>query len=299
MTLNNMKGKLCLLTGATSGIGKITATELAKQGAEVVLVGRNQQKTECVASEISAQTGNKAIHCLLADFSDLETVRMLATTFKERFSRLDVLVNNAGSFFNTRKATPFGVEMTLLVNHLAPFLLTNLLLDNIQASAPARIVNVSSDAHRYDTMDFDNLGFQRGYFGMKAYARSKLANILFTYELVRRLGDCGVTVNALHPGHVATDIWKTNFSLFGPILKWMMGFIALTPEQGADNSIYLASSPLVEGITGKYFVKREPVHSAPISYDEKIAQHLWNLSEKLTSTHHNSPGNFSSQFEGL
>jgi NAD(P)-dependent dehydrogenase (short-subunit alcohol dehydrogenase family) len=173
--------------------------------------------------------------------------------------------------------------MTFLVNHLAPFLLTNLLLEKIQGNKSARIVNVSSDAHKYDTMNFDDLGFKRGYNGMKAYARSKLANILFTYELARRLADHDVTVNALHPGQVATDIWKTNFSIIGPVLKWVMGLFALTPEQGADNSIYLASSPEVEGITGKYFIKREPAQSSPISYDKKIAQRLWEISENLTS----------------
>ena len=173
--------------------------------------------------------------------------------------------------------------MTFLVNHLAPFLLTNLLLKTIQASAPARIVNVSSDGHRYGTMNFNDLSFKSGYFGMKAYARSKLANILFTYELARRIADNGVTVNTLHPGHVATDIWASNFSFVGPALKLVMGFFALTPEQGADNSIYLASSSSVAGTTGKYFVKREPVQSSPISYDEEIAQRLWDLSESLTS----------------
>jgi len=155
-------------------------------------------------------------------------------------------------------------------------------LETLQGSAPARIVHVSSDAHKYDRMDFDDLGFQRGYAGMKAYARSKLANVLFSYELARRLAGSQVTVNALHPGHVATDMWRTNFPLVGPALKWVMGFFALTPEQGADTAIYLASSPEVEGIGGKYFVNRQPVHSSPLSYDEEVAQRLWRVSENLT-----------------
>ncbi|MGB3700028.1 MAG: SDR family NAD(P)-dependent oxidoreductase, partial [Anaerolineales bacterium] len=213
-----MKGKVCLITGATSGIGKVTAAALAAQGAEVIITGRNRQKTETTVRQIKTETGNEAIQYLLADFSDLEQVRDLASTFNERSSRLDVLVNNAGSFFNTRQGTPYGVEMTFLVNHLAPFLLTNLLLETIRDCAPARIINVSSDAHKYGTMNFDDLGFKRGYAGMKAYARSKLANVLFTYEAVRRLGESGVTINALHPGHVATDIWRTNFSFIGPAL---------------------------------------------------------------------------------
>lgn len=278
-----MAGKICMVTGATAGIGTFTAKALAAQGAEVIITGRNQQKTENTVRQIKSETGNESVDYLLADFSDLQQIHEMARSFKERFSRLDILVNNAGAFFNTRRKTPYGVEMTFLVNHLSPFLLTNLLLETMVSNLPARIVNVSSDAHQYDRMNFDDLGFQHGYFGMKAYARSKLANIVFTYELARRLTGSQVTVNALHPGHVATDIWKTNFSFIGPALKWVMGLFALTPEQGADNSIYLASSPDVAKITGRYFVKREPVQSAPISCDEKVAQKLWEISEKLTS----------------
>jgi len=283
MSTKDMKGKICLVTGATAGIGKVTATALALQGAEVIIAGRNRQKTEETVRQIKSDTGSETVQYLLADFSDLEQVRTMAATFKERFSRLDVLVDNAGAFYNFRTPTFLDCEMTFLVNHLAPFLLTNLLLDIIQSGAPARIINVASDAHQYATMDFDDLGFKKGYFGIKAYARSKLANILFSYELARRMADSGVTVNALHPGHIATDIWKTNFSVLGPPLKWVMGFFSLTPEQGADNTIWLASSPQVEGITGKYFDKRKAVQSAPISYDENIAKRLWDLSEKMTS----------------
>ena len=278
-----MQGKVCLVTGATSGIGKVTATALAYQGAEVIIAGRNQQKAEDTLHQIKSETGNVTLQYLLADFSDLEQVRDLAAAFKERFSRLDILVNNAGAFFNTRRETPYGVEKTFLVNHLAPFLLTTLLLDTLQASAPARIVNVSSDGQKLATMELDDLDFKRGFSGMKAYGRSKLANIMFTYEIARRLAGGNVTVNALHPGHVATDIWRTNFSIFGPALKWVMILFSLSPQEGADNSIYLASSPEVEGVTGKYFVKREPAQSSPTSYDEGLAQRLWETSEKLTS----------------
>lgn len=275
-------GKVCLVTGATSGIGKVTATTLAALGAEVIIAGRNQQKTENAVRQIRTETGNESVHYLLANFSDLQQVRALAKSFNEKYSRLEVLVNNAGAFYNNRIETHYDIEMTFLVNHLAPFLLTNLLLETIQGSTPARIVNVSSDAHKYDMMDFDNLGFKHGYSGMKAYARSKLANILFTYELARRLAGSGVTVNALHPGHVATDIWSTSFSFIGPVLKWVMGLFALSPEQGADNTLYLASSPDVEGVTGRYYVKREPVQSSAISLDVNIAQSLWEISERLT-----------------
>jgi retinol dehydrogenase 12 len=280
---NPMAGKICLVTGATAGIGKVTATALAAQGAMLVINGRNKQKTEATVQQIISETGNQSVQSSLADFSDLQQVRDLAAAFKQRYSHLDVLVNNAGAFFNSRIDTPYGVEITFLVNHLAPFLLTNLLFDTLKASPSARIVNVSSEGHKQDQMDFDDLGFKKSYFGMKAYARSKLANIFFTYELERRMKNTNVMVNALHPGHVATDIWKTSFPVIGPALKWIMKLIALTPEQGADNSIYLATSPEVAEITGKYFVKREPVQSSPISYDENIAQKLWEISESLTS----------------
>ena len=280
----NLNGKICLVTGATAGIGQVTATALAAQGANVIITGRNQPKAEQTVEQIVSATGNQAVQYLLADFSDLQQVRELARGFNEQYARLDGLVNNAGAFINTRQETPYGVEKTLLVNHLSPFLLTNLLLKTLQNSPAARIVNVSSDAHQLDTMNFDDLSFKRGYIGIRAYARSKLANVLFTYELARRLGTSTVTVNALHPGQVATDIWKTNFSFIGPALKWLMSLFALTPQQGADNSIWLASSPQVQGLTGKYFVKREAVQSAPISYDEKIARRLWDVSERLTQS---------------
>ena len=276
-------GKVCLVTGATSGIGKVVATALAARGAQVVVVGRNEAKTQRVVQEMRAETGSDGVCHLLADFADLQQVRQLAAEFNEQYARLDVLVNNAGAFFNTRRETPYGVETTLLVNHLAPFLLTNLLLDLLRESAPSRIVNVSSDGHKLATMDFDDLGFKRGYLSMKAYGRSKLANIMFTYELSRRLEGSGVTVNAVHPGHTATDIWRTSFSVFSPLLKWVMGLFAQTPEQGADNTIYLASSPDVEGVTGKYFVARESVPSSALSYDEGIARRLWEVSTELTT----------------
>jgi NAD(P)-dependent dehydrogenase (short-subunit alcohol dehydrogenase family) len=281
-----MADKVCLVTGATSGIGQVTACALAALGAEVFIAGRNQRKAEETVSWIRAETGNSAVRHLLADYADLDQVRELARAFKEQTSRLDVLVNNAGGFFNSRRETPYGVEMTFLVNHLAPFLLTNLLLETLQNSAPARIVNVSSNGHRQGTMDFDDLGFERGYFGMNAYGRSKLANVLFSYELARRLDGSQVTANALHPGHVATDMWKTSFPILGPALRWVMGFFALTPEEGAENTVYLAASPEVEGITGEYYVQLEPAQSSPLSYDEGVARRLWEVSERLTGLDH-------------
>jgi NAD(P)-dependent dehydrogenase (short-subunit alcohol dehydrogenase family) len=279
---SSLHGRVCLVTGATSGIGKVTATALAAEGATVVVVGRNPAKTEAVVDRIRIETKNPEVEGLLADFTDLEQVRGLAATFRQRHDRLSVLVNNAGTFYNTRHPAPGGVEMTFQVNHLAHFLLTHLLLDLLAAGAPARIVNVASEAHRYDNMDFDNLGFARGYFGFRAYARSKLANVLFTYEMQRRFGADGLwTVNAVHPGDVATDMWRTNFPVIGPALKWFMSLRSLTPEEGADNTIYLAGSPDFAGITGKYFIERAPAPSSPLSNDADVARRLWNLSEEL------------------
>ena len=276
-----MNNKLILITGATSGIGQAAAQALAAQGHEILIVGRNPAKTEGVAKQIREQTSNQAVHFLLADFSDLEQIRHLAEQVKTQFPKLDVLVNNAGAYFNRRQRMSGGVEKTFFVNHLAPFLLTNLLLDHLQS--PARIINVASDAHQYGQLDLNDLNFEKSYFGFAAYARSKLANILFTYELARRLAGSGVTVNALHPGGVATNIFSTDFSIFGPLIKGIGSLFTLTPEQGADNTIYLASSPDVEGVTDKYFVKRAAVPSSPPSYDKDLAKRLWEVSEKLTS----------------
>jgi NAD(P)-dependent dehydrogenase (short-subunit alcohol dehydrogenase family) len=276
-------GKVCLVTGATSGIGKATAFALAAEGAEVILTGRNQQKAESTLDWIKSKTGNDRVQYLLADYSDLLQVEELAKSFKEQHSRLDVLINNAGAFFNTRRKTELGVEMTFLVNHLAPFFLTNLLVDVIKNSAPARIVNVTSDAYKYGKLNFDDLEFKGFYFGMLAYARSKLANILFTYELARRLEGSGVTVNVLHPGHVATDIWRKDFSIFGPIIQRVIGLFSITQEQAANNILHLVCSQELEPITGEYFVERVSTRTTPITYNMELAKKLWTVSERLTS----------------
>ena len=276
-----LQGKTCLVTGGTAGIGKVTATALAGMGAEVIIAGRNEAKAEKVVNEIKSTSGNARVDYLLGDFSNLDQVRQIAENFQVRWDRLDVLVNNTGAFINRRQDTIYGVEKTFLVNYLAPFLLTNLLLPTVQASAPARIVNVTSEAEKYGQIDFNDLRYTHRYFGMKAYSRSKLANLLFSYELARRTAGSGVTVNAVHPGHIATDIWKTNFSVFGPLLKWVMSLFALTPEEGADTLIYLASSPDVVEMSGKFFVEREAVSSSHQSYDEVLAQQLWEVSENL------------------
>jgi NAD(P)-dependent dehydrogenase (short-subunit alcohol dehydrogenase family) len=279
--MHNTK-QICLITGATAGIGKAAATALAAQGLQMILTGRNPAKLENVVNQVRAQTGNQSVHFLVADFSDLQQVRQLANQFNKQFPHLDILINNAGAYFNRRHRTIYGVEKTFLVNHLAPFLLTNLLLDHLQNSPSARIINVSSNAHLSGQLDLEDLNFYRFYFGFWAYGRSKLANILFAYELARRLKNGHVKVNALHPGRVGTDIFKTDFSIFGYLLKWFVERISLTPEEGADNTVYLATSPEMKAVTGKYFVKRAAVSSSPLSYDEDLARRLWEVSEKIT-----------------
>lgn len=277
-----MDGKICLVTGATSGIGQVTAATLAALGAEVGVVGRNPAKTERVVTKIRTESGNARVVAFLADFSDLEQVRRLAAAVHARFDRLDVLVNNAGAFFLRREMTPYGVEKTFLVNHLAPFLLTNLVLDMLRAAPAGRVINVASSMHRTGTLDWDDLAFEHGYSGMKAYARSKLANILFTRELARREAGTPLTVNAMHPGMVATGIWKAGFAPLDRLAQWGVARFALTPEEGADTILYLATSPEVAGVSGEYFIERKPVMPSEAARDDALARRLWEVSERLT-----------------
>ncbi len=279
-----MKGKTVLITGGTNGIGKVTAQELAKMGAEVVIIGRSAEKTKATVATIKEQSGNNAVGSIVADLSSLAEVRRAAAEFKAQHQRLDVLVNNAGAVFASRQETVDGYELTFALNHLAYFLLTNLLLDTLKASAPARIVNVSSDAHRGAKLNFDDLQHTRSYGmgGFGVYSDSKLANILFTYELARRLEGTGVTANALHPGFVATGFGRNNKGLMNLIMGVITRF-ALSEQQGAQTSIYLASSPEVEGVSGQYFEESKAVQSSPESYDEAAQKRLWQISEELTS----------------
>jgi len=276
-----MKDKICLVTGANSGIGKATALGLAKMGANVVMVCRDRTRGEESRAEIKAASNNPSIDLMLADLSSQASVRQLAQDFQEKYQRLHVLVNNAGVAPMKRSLTVDGLETTFAVNHLAPFLLTNLLLDVLKASAPSRIVNVSSSAHTRTKMDFDDLQEENNFGMFRAYSQSKLANVLFTYELARKLEETGVSVNALHPGVVRTNLGRDSTGIV------RLGFMAMgpfirTPEQGAVTCIYLASSPEVEGVTGKYFVNKKEVPSSKESYDEAVARRLWEVSEKLT-----------------
>jgi NAD(P)-dependent dehydrogenase (short-subunit alcohol dehydrogenase family) len=276
----SMNGKICLVTGGTNGIGKATAQALAQMGATVVIVGRNAPKTAQVVEEIRAASGNKNVDSLLADLSSQEEVRRLADDFKHKYPHLHVLLNNAGAVFLQRQLSVDGIEMTFALNHLAYFLLTNLLLDTLKASTPARIINVSSDAHTYGKIEFDNLQGERRY-GASAYGNSKLANILFTMELARRLEGTGVTVNALHPGFVATGFGKNNGKVIAALVSIFAPLVGRSPAKGAETANYLASSPSVEGMTGKYFYDSHVISAAPQATDMGVARKLWDVSAEM------------------
>lgn len=281
MTETNMQGKVCLVTGSSSGIGKVTARELVRMGAVVVMVCRDRAKGEAAQKEIQEITGGARVDLFIADLSSLADVRRVAGEFKQKYTQLHVLIHNAGAANSERKVTSDGYEATFVTNYLAPFLLTELLLDVLKASAPARIVNVSSTAHTRGKIDFSDLQGEKKYNIWKAYGQAKLALILFTYELARQLQGTGITVNALHPGVIASNFDQG----FGSFLRW--GWKLITPfltsvEQGALTTLYLATSPEVEGVSGKYFTNRKERKSSNLSYNEAARLHLWQVSEELT-----------------
>ena len=278
---SGMDGKVVFITGGTSGIGKAAATALAAMGAEVIVTGRKRERGESAVEKIQRDSGSERVSLMLADLAVQEEVCRLAQEFGERYDRLDVLVNNAGLIQDRRTETPDGIEMTLAVNHLAPFLLTNLLLDLLKRSTPSRVITVSSEAEWWGKMDLDDLQSKLRYRGFPVYGKTKLANIMFTYELAERLRGTGVTANCIHPGSVNTEFGKNNrspgvllFRAFKPFMR--------TPEQGADTLIYLAASPEVEGMTGKYLSDRKVKVSSDESYDESLRKRLWEVSEELT-----------------
>ncbi|HIL32177.1 MAG TPA: SDR family oxidoreductase [Dehalococcoidia bacterium] len=276
-----MAGETCLVTGATAGIGRVTALELAHMGANVVIVGRNPAKCAVTAIDIREETGNPEVEFLVADLSSQDQIRCVVKAFKERHQRLDVLVNNAGAIFLGRKKSVDGIEKTFALNHLSYFLLTNLLLDVMKDSAPARIINVSSSAHKEARINMCDIHAPHRYFGWRAYSRSKLCNVLFTYELARRIKGTGITVNALHPGLVATN-FLTNNGLLSLFCNFFLGVRGISVEAGASTSVYAATSPDMVGLTGKYMVKKRSVRSSKSSYDEEQAAALWELSALLT-----------------
>tara|TARA_B100000586_G_scaffold207505_1_gene154877 strand:+ start:261 stop:1166 length:906 start_codon:yes stop_codon:yes gene_type:complete len=283
-----MVGKTCLVTGATNGIGRVTALELAHMGADVLIAGRDPARCALTAADIREESGNPNVDFLVADLSSQEEVRRLAKEFKERRQRLDVLLNNAGAINISRRKSADGIEMTFALNHLSCFLLTNLLLDVLSASSPARVVNVASSVHEKAKIDLFDIHAPRRYSGFRAYSRSKLCNLLFTYELARRLEGTGVTANALHPGLVATNI-LTNNGILGRFLNILLGVRGISVEAGALTSVYAASSPELVGVSGKYLDKRQIVPSSFRSFDEAQAAALWELSASLTGLPSETP----------
>ena len=277
-----MTGKTCLVTGANSGIGRETAAGLARMGARVVLVCRNQQKGEAALADIRRETGSSHLDLLVADMSSLRSVRALAGDVRRRCQRLDVLVNNAGAAVRHRTLSADGVEMTVAGNYLGPALLTLMLLDLLKSSAPSRIVNVSSDAHRRARLDLNDLQYEkRKYNAFAAYGQSKLLMNAFTFELARKLEGTGVTANCLHPGVVATNIWPSDAPVVFRVVVGMMKPFMLNSTRGAAVSLYLATSPEVAAVSGKYFVKSKPVDPNPLSRDPQVRAEVWQWTETM------------------
>jgi NAD(P)-dependent dehydrogenase (short-subunit alcohol dehydrogenase family) len=278
-----MRDKVCLVTGATSGIGKVTARELARRGATVVAVARDAGRGQAAVDEIKRDSGNEGVHLLVGDLSRQADVRRVAAEFLGKHDRLHVLVNNAGTMSPERRLTPDAIELTIATNHLAYFLLTDLLLGALRAAAPSRIVSVASSLHRGADLDPDDLSYdRRSYVSMKAYGASKLANVLWSAELARRIAGTGLTANCLHPGVIAS-----NFSASGPGwmrvgMKLVTPFL-LTPEQGAETSLYLATSPEVEKVSGKYFDRRKVVAPDARADDAALGRRFWEISESLVA----------------
>ena len=266
----DMMGKTILITGATDGIGEETAHQLAEMGARILIHGRNRDKARRVQQEIIQQTGNQQVEVLLADLSLMDNVRTLVKDVKQRVDHLDVLINNAGVYMEEKVITSEGFELTFAVNHLAPFLLTNLLLDRIKQSAPARIITVSSSAHGSARLDLDNLNAEKKFHGWGAYCVSKLGNLLFAFALARRLTGTQVTSNALHPGTINTKMLQKAWGMMGRPVK-----------EGAATPVYLASSPEVADVTGEYFVKKENARPSEQSRDKALQEKFWEISAEM------------------
>ena len=278
---NDMQGKVCLVTGATSGIGQATAMLLAQRGATVVGIGRNPAKNEFSTTMIKEKTGNPSVEYLLADLSSQKEIRTLAQQFQIKYDRLDVLINNAGATFGERLESVDGIEMTFALNHLGYFLLTKLLSSILEASAPSRVINVSSSLHKLGKINFDDIPFKIGYARSKAYQRSKLANIAFTYELAQHFPNREVTVNAMNPGLVATNVGESAGGISARAKGLVDKIAGLTPEEGAQTILYLATSPEVIGVKARSYVQEKSVPSSKKSYDLEFCRRLWAVSERL------------------
>lgn len=275
--MGTMEGRVCVVTGATAGIGQAMAMELARRGATVVLVARNAERAERTRAEVVRAAGHGRVGVVLADLSVQAQVRAAAAQVLERWPAVHVLINNAGLYTRSREESADGIEMQLAVNHLAPFLLTNLLLDRLRASAPARVVAISSGAHRFAQPRWDDLQMRSGYNGLRQYSNTKLFNVLFSRELARRVPPPALTANALHPGVVATEILFGGWAPLRLFKRWMR-----TPEQGARTAVYLASSPEVAAVTGEYFQDERPSRVSPAALDDAAARRLWEASEQIT-----------------
>lgn len=281
LTFPSMDGKTAMVTGANDGIGRATALGLARLGATVVMVCRDPQRGRTAQEQIKFESGNDAIELMLADLSSQAAIRQLAADYTRSHTRLHVLVNNAGVNVKQRTVTADGIELNFAVNYLAPFLLTRLLVDTLKVSAPSRIINVASAAEQMGRIDFDDLMSVRKYSALRAYCQSKLATVLFTYELAHRLEPSHVTVNCLHPGVIRTKITH-GMSGWGAVIALLGRPFAAPPERGAETTLYLASSPVVQDVTGKYFENKRQKKSSPRSYDSATGQRLWRISEQLT-----------------
>ena len=279
-----MEGKLCLITGATDGIGKETAKCLAGFNARLILVGRDQSKGDSVRNELMVQTGNDQIDIMTADLSNMNAIQKLSEEIHQKYNKLNVLINNAGAFFSKREITDDGFEKTFALNHLGYFLLTKLLLDLIKKGKNPRIINVASGAHIGATLDFDNLQGKNDYSGWAAYKRSKLMNIMFTYKLAELLKDTPITVNTLHPGFVRTRFGDNNTGIVGIGLNLAKKIGAISIKKGAATSVFLATSPTVKGVSGKYFVKCKPEKSSPSSYNKSDIDRLWRTTDECLSS---------------
>jgi NAD(P)-dependent dehydrogenase (short-subunit alcohol dehydrogenase family) len=274
-----MHGKVCVVTGATGGIGRVTARELARRGAEVIIVGRNRQRGDAAAAEARTASGGSGTF-LAADLSSQNEIRRLAREILQRYPRIDVLVNNAGGMFRRRRLSSDGIEMTFALNHLSSYLLTNLLLPALYRASAARIVNVASNAHRGVNIDFEDLQGERRYQGWLAYKRSKLANICFTFALAKRLAGSTITANALHPGFVATDIGSRG-DWMATIAWRLVSLFAIDVEKGAQTPVYLAASADVEGVNGRYFSECRPVETSAPAHDRDVQRKLWDVSAEM------------------
>jgi len=278
-----MKDRVCVVTGATSGIGRAAASELARRGARVAVHGRGREKCERTVAEIKTESGSDRVEAFVADLNSQEQVRALAAALLERYPKIHVLLNNAGLLNASFRETVDGIETTLAVNHLAPFLLTNLLLDRLKESQPARIVNVASEAHRFGTLDLEDLEFRRRkYRSLQVYGVSKLLNVLFTHELARRLEGTEVTANALHPGVVNTGLGDNNPPSLLLRAMRMLKFLMRAPEKGAETAVFLASSPDAADVTGKYWADCHEKRARNISYNPELQRRLWEISETMT-----------------